>query len=44
MALTVMAIPFGLIACFGLFWIFKNAWQGDELEATDNFPTQEIES
>jgi Ni/Fe-hydrogenase subunit HybB-like protein len=44
-ALSLMAIPFGLIACFGLYWIFKNAWQGDELKVNDqDFPTQEMES
>lgn len=43
MALSLLCIPFGLLACFGLYWIFKNAWQGDEIIKTNDFPAENLE-
>lgn len=43
MALGLLCVPFGLLACFGLYWIFKNAWQGDEIIETNDFTTENLE-
>ena len=43
LALSALCIPFGLLACFGLYWIFKNAWQGDEIIETKDFPAENLE-
>ena len=42
-ALSLLCIPFGLLACFGLYWIFKYAWQGDEIIETNDFPAENLE-
>jgi len=42
-AFGFLCIPFGLLACFGLYWIFKNAWQSDEIIEPNDFHTENLE-
>jgi len=43
MAFSLLCIPFGLLACFGLYWIFRYAWQGDEIIEPNDLHTENLE-